>query len=56
MIGDRLETDILMGQQNGMKTAVVLTGASTPAMVDQMETPPDYVLEKIGEIPTVLGL
>jgi arabinose operon protein AraL len=48
MIGDRLETDILMGQQAGMATAAVLTGAATRADIAEMENPPDYVIENIG--------
>jgi NagD protein len=55
MVGDRLETDIYMGQQAGMKTAVVLTGASTREDAARMETPPDFVLENIGEIPKILA-
>jgi len=51
MIGDRLETDILMGQQAGMATAVVLSGVSKRADVAVMERPPNLVLETIGELP-----
>ncbi|MBW7884349.1 MAG: HAD-IIA family hydrolase [Caldilineaceae bacterium] len=54
MVGDRLETDIFMGQQAGMVTAVVLTGVSTRHDVDQMQTPPTYVVENIGEIPALV--
>jgi NagD protein len=55
MVGDRLETDMLMGQQAGMKTAVVLSGASTRADVARMPQPPDFVLENVGEIPYALS-
>jgi HAD superfamily hydrolase (TIGR01450 family) len=54
MVGDRLETDMLMGQQSGMVTAVVLTGASKREDVARMDRPPDFVLENIGEIPPLL--
>jgi NagD protein len=54
MVGDRLETDIFMGQQAGMLTAVVLTGVTTREDVALMNTPPDYVLENVGEIPEVV--
>jgi NagD protein len=54
MVGDRLETDMYMGQQAGMKTAAVLSGASTRADVDRMERPPDWVLANVGEIPHTL--
>jgi ribonucleotide monophosphatase NagD (HAD superfamily) len=54
MVGDRLETDMRMGQQAGMKTAVVLSGASSREDVARMERPPDFTLENIGELPRVL--
>jgi arabinose operon protein AraL len=56
MIGDRLETDILMGQQAGMATAVVLSGVARRAEVEIMAQPPDLVLNTIGELPAKLGL
>ena len=54
MVGDRLETDIYMGQQAGMVTAVTLTGVATRADVAQMATPPDYVIENLGELPVLI--
>jgi NagD protein len=51
MVGDRLETDIYMGQQAGMKTAVVLTGASTREDANRLQNPPDFILENIGKLP-----
>lgn len=53
MVGDRLETDMLMGQQAGMATAAVLTGVATRADVERMETPPDYVIEDLSALLTV---
>ena len=55
MVGDRLETDIHMGQQAGMVTAAVLTGASTATDAHNHKPPPSYVLDSIADIPgTVL--
>jgi NagD protein len=51
MVGDRLETDMLMGQQAGMLTAVVLTGVSRREDVARMERKPDLILENLGELP-----
>ncbi len=50
MIGDRLETDMRMGQQAGMVTAAVMSGASTREDVARMERPPDLVLDGIGNL------
>jgi ribonucleotide monophosphatase NagD (HAD superfamily) len=55
MVGDRLETDILMGQQAGMVTAAVLTGASTQQAAEAMSPPPDYILDSIAQIPDALA-
>lgn len=52
MVGDRLYTDIAMAIGAGMDSALVLTGESTPAMVEAL--PPDrhptVVLERIDEL------
>ena len=53
--GDRLETDIRMGQRAGMVTAVVMTGVSTRADVARMSNPPDYVLENLGDLLTLVA-
>jgi len=55
MTGDRLETDILMGQQAGMLTAVVLTGVTRREDVAALANPPDYVLENLGELPGLIS-
>ena len=55
MVGDRLETDILMGQQAGMVTASVLTGASTQTEAEALANPPDFILDSIGDLPDALA-
>lgn len=50
MVGDRLETDIAMGQAAGMATAVVLTGVTTPEAVQAADPPPDYVLASLDQL------
>ena len=50
MTGDRLETDIAMGRAAGMATALVLTGATTPAALAVSEIQPDYVIETLGDL------
>ena len=54
MTGDRLETDIFMGQQAGMYTAAVLTGVATREDAQRMATPPSFVIENLGVIPTLI--
>jgi ribonucleotide monophosphatase NagD (HAD superfamily) len=55
MVGDRLETDILMGQQAGMVTAVTLTGVSKREDVAKMASPPDFIIENLGEVVQYSG-
>jgi len=50
IVGDRLETDIRMGHEAGMATAVVLTGVTTPEMLAVSEIQPDYVLHGLDEL------
>lgn len=50
MVGDRLETDIVMGQQAGMQTAVVLTGVTRREDISGMALPPDFIVENLGEL------
>ncbi len=50
IVGDRLETDIRMGREAGMATAVVLTGVTTPDVLAQSEIEPDFVLRRIDEL------
>ncbi len=54
-VGDRLETDIRMGQEAGMATAVVLTGVTTPELLIASDIQPDYVLRCLGELWTNSG-
>jgi NagD protein len=55
MVGDRLETDMRMGQEAGIATALVLTGATSRAEALAAENPPDYVLESLAELPGIVG-
>ena len=50
IVGDRLETDILMGQEAGMATAVVLTGVTTRELLAVSDIQPDYVLRRLDEL------
>jgi phosphoglycolate/pyridoxal phosphate phosphatase family enzyme len=50
IVGDRLETDMRMGIEAGMATAVVLTGVTTPELLETSEIQPDYVLHRLDEL------
>jgi len=50
LVGDRLETDIVMGKKAGMATALVLTGVSTPEALRQSSIQPNYVWESVAEM------
>lgn len=50
MVGDRLETDIRMGQAAGMNSAVVLTGVTRCEDALAMTPPPDLILERLDEL------
>lgn len=50
MIGDRMDTDIVGGMEAGMKTCLVMSGVTTPEMIDQFPYRPDYVFDNVGQI------
>jgi len=54
MVGDRLETDLRMGQEAGMLTAVPLTGVSTLEDIAQLERPPDFVINGLHDLVPII--
>ncbi len=50
VVGDRLETDIVMGHAAGARTALVLTGVTRREQLAHAPITPDYVFENIGEL------
>jgi arabinose operon protein AraL len=51
MTGDRLETDILLGLNAGMATALVLTGATSMEDIQESEIRPSYILHSLTDLP-----
>jgi HAD superfamily hydrolase (TIGR01450 family) len=50
MTGDRLETDMRMGHDAGMATALVLTGVTTRSQAEQTAPRPTLILNGVGEL------
>lgn len=50
LVGDRLDTDMLMAREAGMAGALVLTGATTLADVARGEPEPDFIVESIADL------
>jgi arabinose operon protein AraL len=50
IVGDRLETDIVMGKDNGLATALVLTGVTRAGDPRIAEIGPDAVLPSVREL------
>ncbi|MBA4395070.1 MAG: hypothetical protein C0407_16085 [Desulfobacca sp.] len=54
LVGDRLDTDIRMGIESGMKTALVMTGVTTPKILEASPIKPDYLFQSISDVETLL--
>lgn len=50
MVGDRLDTDILMGIQAGMGSCLVLTGVDTEDKIEEKNIQPTHVLSQVGDL------
>lgn len=50
IIGDRLSTDIAMGKNCGISTALVLTGVTKLEDLKTAEIQPDYVFKSVGDL------
>ncbi|MBE9472576.1 MAG: HAD-IIA family hydrolase [Chloroflexi bacterium] len=55
IVGDNLESDILMGHRAGMTTVLVLTGVTRRADLAHAPVQPDYVLASIAEVGRLFG-
>ncbi|KAG2442871.1 hypothetical protein HXX76_002950 [Chlamydomonas incerta] len=55
MVGDRLDTDIMFGKNGGLATALVLSGVTTPEVLNSPDNKvhPDFVLNKLPDLLSV---
>lgn len=54
VVGDRLDTDLLLGDRAGMTTVLVETGIADPADIDDSTVTPDFVIDSLGDIDEIL--
>jgi NagD protein len=50
MVGDRMDTDIVMGTESGMETALVLTGVTSREDVERWPYRPTRILDSIADL------
>ena len=53
-VGDRLYTDIAVAQNAGSVSVLVLSGETTPKMLEEAERKPDYVFADVAEMHSYL--
>jgi len=54
MVGDKLETDIMMAKKEGMRSILVLTGVTTKADAAESPIKPDAVIDSIKDVPKII--
>lgn len=55
VVGDRPDTDLAMGARAGMTTVLVLSGVTGRGEVAEADVDPDFVIDHLGEIESVLS-
>jgi len=55
VVGDRLDTDIALGERAGMTTVLVRSGVTDEDALATSAISPDYILADLGEIDQVIG-
>lgn len=55
VVGDRLDTDVALGERLGARTVLVRTGAHTENDVPDHDATPDHVIDSLADLPPVLG-
>src|SRR3989440_11323628 len=55
MIGDRMDTDIIAGIESGLRTILVLTGATSREQVERYPYRPTWVRQSIADVEVYSG-
>ena len=50
MIGDNMDTDIIMGLESGLETVLVLSGVTRREDIERYSYAPTHVVESVAEI------
>jgi NagD protein len=50
MVGDRMDTDIVAGIEAGLRTILVLSGVTSPEMVDRFPYRPSRIVDSVAEL------
>jgi ribonucleotide monophosphatase NagD (HAD superfamily) len=50
LVGDRLATDVVMGQRVGMASVLVLSGATAAGALANSDVSPDFVIEGVHRL------
>lgn len=56
VVGDRLNTDVELGERAGMTTVLVRTGVTTDADLATSDVQPDFVINSLADLESVLDL
>lgn len=54
MVGDRMDTDIIIGTESGLQTILVLTGVTRREDVDRYPYRPTHILNSVADIDPML--
>ena len=55
VVGDRIYTDMAMARAAGAVGVLVLTGETTSEQAQDASPPPDFVLDDVGKLGTLLA-